>query len=206
MHPGQYTVLNSPEERVVQNAVDELTYHAAVLDAMGLDCTAKIQIHVGGVYGNKPASVDRFMRRYRRLPGSVRRRLVIENDDRGYHLADCLTISEETGIPVLFDTLHHAVNPSGHTVAEAFALFPPTWKPADGLPMVDFSSPDPERQGSAHAESIDPDSFLSFLDQTRGQDFDVMLELKDKEASAMEAVRLASSEERLLPLDSAPTL
>ena len=52
MHPGQFTILNSPDAGVLEASSKELEYHAQVLDAMGLDTSAKIQLHVGGVYGN----------------------------------------------------------------------------------------------------------------------------------------------------------
>jgi UV damage repair endonuclease len=48
MHPGQYTLLNSPRPEVGRAAVADLLYHARVLDLLGLDSSAKIQIHVGG--------------------------------------------------------------------------------------------------------------------------------------------------------------
>lgn len=35
MHPGQYTVINSPDPEVVNRAVADLMYHCRVLDAMG---------------------------------------------------------------------------------------------------------------------------------------------------------------------------
>ncbi|MFX1239573.1 MAG: UV DNA damage repair endonuclease UvsE, partial [Promethearchaeota archaeon] len=54
MHPGQYTVLNSINLNVVSNSIEELKYHAEVLDLLELDSSAKIITHIGGVYGNKP--------------------------------------------------------------------------------------------------------------------------------------------------------
>ena len=104
MHPGQYTVLNSPNADVVERAVADLVYHAAFLDALELDATAKIVLHVGGVYGDKEAALDRFARAYETLPATVRRRLVIENDDRLFTARDVLALSRRTGAPVGFAT------------------------------------------------------------------------------------------------------
>lgn len=67
MHPGQYTVLNSPDEAVVERAVDDLRYHARVLDAMGLGAAHKIILHIGGTYGDKAAAMKRFIQQYSRL-------------------------------------------------------------------------------------------------------------------------------------------
>ena len=74
---------------------------------MNLPETAKIQIHVGGVYGNKIDAIDRFVKIYNNdnsklLDTYVKRRLVIENDDRLYNLLDCLHINQNTGIPNSF--------------------------------------------------------------------------------------------------------
>jgi len=47
MHPGQYTVLNSPDRDVVERAVKDLAYHCNVLDTMNLNKQHKIILHVG---------------------------------------------------------------------------------------------------------------------------------------------------------------
>ena len=107
MHPDQFVLINSPNEKIVQNGIRELNYHCQVLDIMGLDAVAKVQIHVGGVYGDKQAAIDRFIKNYKKLPEWIRKRLVIENDDKSYSLKDCLAISEQVGIPILFDSFHH---------------------------------------------------------------------------------------------------
>jgi len=196
MHPDQFTLINSIDNGVFERSLSELVYHADVLDSMGLDGSAKIQIHVGGVYGDKKESMRRFVKRLERVPGSVTRRLVIENDDRNYTLRDCINISSETGLPVLLDVFHHAANNLGETVGKAFSLFYKTWKPNDGTPMVDYSSPRSEGRKGSHAESIDLKRFGRFLEEARSYDFDLMLEIKDKEKSALKAEELVRGDER----------
>lgn len=190
MHPDQFTLINSVDTAVFERSVKELLYHVEVLDLMELDSSAKIQIHVGGVYGEKAKSVQRFITRFRTLDERIRRRLVIENDDKLYGLQDCLQIHAETGIPVLFDVYHHEHNNSGETVREAFDLFTKTWIKKDGIPMVDYSSQQPGERKGKHAESIDLDHFKQFIKETEDFDFDIMLEIKDKERSALKALEV----------------
>jgi UV DNA damage endonuclease len=191
MHPDQFVIINAQDPAIVERSLAELAYHAAVLDAMGLDATAKIQLHVGGVYGDKAASMARFCREYERLEEPVRRRLVIENDDRRYTLADCLRIHEETGIPVLFDAFHHRVVSSGEPVDEAVERCSATWQADDGVLMVDYSTQAPGERRGKHAETLDTDHFAQFLIDTAPTDMDIMLEIKDKEKSALRAIEIA---------------
>ena len=190
MHPDQFIVINSPNAEIAENSFRELRYHAEVLDLMGLDLSAKIQIHVGGVYGDRPRSMARFAGRYGRLGVAIRKRLVVENDERSYALADCLELSVETGIPVLFDAFHHQVHNHGESRAEALRLAAQTWKQADGPPMVDYSQPAPGKPEGSHATSINIRQFRRFLSETSPLDFDVMLEIKDKEKSALKAAAI----------------
>jgi len=195
-HPGQFVLLNSPGNDVVANSVAELVSHAELLDLMGLDHTATIQIHTGGVDGDKPAAIDAFCQRYIELPEIVRRRLVIENDERSYALADNLVIHERTGIPLLFDVFHHGPLNEGESLPEAFDRFTPTWD-GHGTPMLDYSTQHPDRQPGAHAQAIDLEDFRAVVDQLGDRDVDIMLEIKDKEHSAIAALSLLVRSGRL---------
>lgn len=188
VHPGQYTLINSPRPEVVRASILELQYHADLLDLMGLDDTHKIQLHTGGVYGDKLAAADRFVEVYATLDASIRRRLVIENEERHFTLADNLRIHERTGIPLLFDIFHHRLLNTGESLEEALDLVQPTWA-GHGPAMLDYSSQDPEKRFGAHTPSIDLDDFASVLDILHGRDVDLMLEIKDKEQSALIANR-----------------
>ncbi len=192
MHPDQFTLINSLKEEIFERSRRELLYHARLLDLLGLNRTAKIQIHTGGVYGDKSSAIKRFIARYHTLEEEIRRRLVIENDDVSYTLADCLAISRKTGIPVLFDVFHHSLNCSGEPAAAAVRLAAGTWKKRDGSLMVDYSSQKPGAARGSHVESIDIRNFRKFLSASRPVDFDVMLEIKDKEKSALRASAAAA--------------
>lgn len=198
MHPDQFTLINSPGVEIFERSAAELRYHAGVLNLLGLDRTAKIQIHGGGVYGDKTESLRRFVRRYRELDEPIRHRLVVENDDHRYTVADCLSLSSETGIPVLFDTLHHTLNPSIGTACAALEHTAATWRREDGLPLCDYSTQLPGGRPGRHAESLDAGNFLGFLGETSPLDFDIMLEIKDKETSALRAIAAASGDPRLV--------
>lgn len=184
MHPDQFVVINSPNNEIVQRSVKELEYHADVLHLMDLGTDAKIQIHVGGVYNDKEESINRFIKNFDVLPEKVKKRLAIENDDVSYSVKDCLKISKQTGIPIIFDYFHHECLNNKEKPFEAFIECQKTWKKNDGIIMLDYSSQQQGERKGKHAETLNEDHFKEFLKQLNGQDFDLMLEIKDKEKSA----------------------
>ena len=190
MHPDQFVLINAMDKKIAERSVLELEYHCDVLDLMGLNRTAKVQIHVGGVYGDKRSAMERFEQRYSRLPKKIKKRLVIENDDRLYTLKDCVRISKKTKVPVLFDVFHHECLSSGENWREAFKKASATWKKLDGPLMVDYSEQEKGKRKGAHAETIDAKKFKQFLDlaERTGEEMDIMLEIKDKEKSAVKAL------------------
>jgi len=190
MHPDQFVIINGLKDDVVERSVKELEYHSTVLDKMGLDSSAKIQIHLGGVYGDKHSAIDRFIENYSSLNKSLKSRLVIENDDRSYSLEDCLSVHQKIGIPIIFDSFHHQCLNEGETLRQGLELSARTWKESDGIPMVDYSSQQRGQRPGSHAKTLNIEIFKKFLHETRGLDFDLMLEIKDKETSALKALKI----------------
>lgn len=187
MHPGQYTVLNSMDMNVVQRAIDDLEYHSELLELLGGNQTNKIIIHIGGVYGDKEAAMARFIDQANQLSKRVRGHLVIENDERLYSIHDVLSISEQTGLPVIFDNLHHEVRlPLDDTpLSDYIQASGRTWQPADGRQKIHYSQQAPGKKAGAHSETIAIRSFIGFLEQLPpDQPIDIMLEVKDKNRSA----------------------
>ncbi|WP_162428708.1 UV DNA damage repair endonuclease UvsE [Pontibacter pudoricolor] len=199
MHPDQFVVLNSPNPQTVKNSIAELVYQGTVLDLMELDTTAKLQIHGGGGYGDKGAALARFAEVYHtQLPEAVKARLCVENDDRTYSLLDCLHLHELTGLPIIFDNLHHECVHNGEPMREAVEMAASTWKPErDGILMMDYSAQAPAERKGKHVQSISEQLFHDFLAETEGMDMDIMLEIKDKETSALKAVEVARALGRL---------
>jgi UV DNA damage endonuclease len=203
-HPGQYTVLNSEDERVAALAVEELEVQAEILDGMGLGPEAVVVLHVGGAAGGTAAALDRVARGFERLPDAARARVVVENDDRAFGLADVLAVAERIGRPVVWDVLHHHCHdPERIPDHEALRLAAATW-PNGVTPKVHFSSPRTaveerrrrvgrrvERSVAlpplrAHADLVDPIAFEHFLTGTvAGRDVDVMLECKAKDLALL---------------------
>ena len=149
-----------------------------------------MQIHVGGVYEDKEAAMARFVARYKKLPRVIKKRLAIENDDYLYSLQDCLQLHELLKIPVIFDVFHHACNNHGEEIREAIELAGKTWKKSDGILMMDYSSQRKNARKGTHTEHINLRNFENFIRQTKGLKFDLMLEIKDKEKSAIKAKEL----------------
>jgi UV DNA damage endonuclease len=203
-HPGQYVVLNSEKPEVRAAAVRDLELQAALLDAMGLGPEAVVVLHVGGVAGGAEAALDRFLAGFELLGERARTRLVVENDDRSFGLADVLELSSRTGLRVVWDALHHRCHdPDRIPPEEALGLALATW-PADCVPKIHYSSPRTaveerrkrvgrrvERQIvlpplRAHADLIDPIGFEAFLrGPAAGREFDVMLEAKAKDLALL---------------------
>lgn len=216
-HPGQYTVLNSPRADVAEAAMRDVVSQADLLDAMGCGPEARIVIHVGGVYGDRVAAIERFVERYTALPDAVQRRLVVENDEISYSVMDTLAIHERTGVSLVWDILHHRINNPGNLeVAEACRRCLATW-PAGQIPKIHYSSeridqPQTEQgedgvprvrrsnRPGQHDDWIDGADFITFMNEMGDARFDVMLEAKQKDLALLrlrEDVAAASLQESI---------
>ncbi len=195
MHPGQYTVLNSPTPDVASRAVLDLEYHATVLSVLGLDNRHKIVLHIGGTYGDKKQATRQFADAYQKLDNKIMRRLVLENDDRLYTISDVLEIARKVGAPVIFDNLHHEVNPPDESRQEIDWILEcsKTWKEEDGPQKIHYSQQNREKRTGAHANTIAIEAFLSFYHSMQKLPVDIMLEVKDKNISAVKCICCTSN-------------
>ena len=193
-HPGPFNVLTSPHEHVVENCIKDLTDHASTFDMMGLSKTPynKINIHIGGAYGDKPAAMERFCKNFERLPESVQSRLTVENDDKAsmYSVKDLYNgIYKRIGIPIVFDYHHHKFCTGDLSEKAALELACSTW-PEGITPVVHYSE---SRSTEQLDESIRPqahsDYVYDYID-TYGNEVDIMIEAKHKELAVAKYLEL----------------
>ena len=184
-HPGPFNVLTSPHPHVVDNCVDELTDHGKVFDMMGLSRTPynKINIHIGGAYGDKPTSMERFCKNFERLPQSAQNRLTVENDDKAsmYSVKDLYYgVYKRIGIPIVFDYHHHRFCNGGLSEKEALEMAISTW-PEGITPATHYSE---SRRDEQEDETIRVQAHSDYVYdkiETYGNEIDVMVEAKHKE-------------------------
>ena len=184
-HPGPFNVLTSPHPHVVENCVKDLTDHGDVFDMMNLSRTPynKINIHIGGAYGDKESAMKRFCENFDLLPDSVKSRLTVENDDRAsmYSVKDLYEgVYKKIGIPIVFDYHHHQFCTGDLSEKEALEMAISTW-PKDIVPVVHYSeSRRDEQLDESIREQAHSDYVYDYID-TYGYNVDIMIEAKAKE-------------------------
>jgi len=192
MHPGQYNQVGAHSEKVFQKTIEELTHHADILNAMGIDNNGVLIVHGGGMYGNKPETMKRWVDNYFRLPKCVQERLVIENCEKCYNLEEVLYISTEVGkrggtLPVVFDNHHYICYKKLHpnerikSIRDLIPEVLKTW--GDRRPVMHISEQGSGKCGH-HSDYITylPEYFLEIHDKY-GISFDLEIEAKAKEAA-----------------------
>ncbi|MBP1174642.1 UV DNA damage repair endonuclease UvsE [Paenibacillus sp. OT2-17] len=192
-HPDHFTVLSTPRPEVLESSINDLKYHKAMLEAMGLGAEAKNNIHIGGAYGDKVTSGQRFVEQVSALDLSLRERLTLENDDKTFNAVETLEACKLTGLPMVLDIHHQWVNNEGEKPWELWPDILDTWKGELAQagssvdhplpPKIHASSPKSEKDPRGHAEGVLVEPLLTFLRNIAGYTdrIDVMLEAKLKD-------------------------
>ena len=188
-HPGQYNVVGTPDEKKFQQTINDLSYHADVLDKIGVDKDGVMVVHGGGTYGDKQKTIDRWCENYQKLPQKIRNRLVLENCEKSYSIKDCLEISRRVNIPVVLDT-HHFECFKHYCQDESKELKEPseyieeileTWKRRGIKPKFHVSEQGSGRVGH-HSDFIETiPEYLLEIPEKYGVEIDIMIEAKLKE-------------------------
>lgn len=194
----QFTQLGSPRKEVIKNALRDLDYHAEMLSLLKLppqeDRDAVMILHMGGVFGDKAATLDRFRESYRTLPQGVKDRLVLENDDVSWSVLDLLPVCEELNIPLVLDYHHHNIifdadklREGTKDVMELYDRITATWTRKRITQKMHYSEPTPaaitgrqRRKHSPRVATLPPCP----------PNMDLMIEAKDKEQAVFELMRI----------------
>ena len=188
-HPGPFNCLGSPKEDVVKKTIAELDAHSVQMDLMGLPQSpqAKINIHVGGAYGEHDKTLDRFCSNFARLSANAQARLTVENDDRASLFSTKMLyhgLSSRIGAPIVFDSHHHELGPQDSTYREAFYMARETWQNRGIKQQCHHSNSkklyeDSSVRASAHSHWY----YTPF--ENFGEEVDVVLECKMKEQALL---------------------
>lgn len=189
-HPNQFTLFTSDKSHITENAVKDMNYHYDLLDAMGIANQSYINIHVGGVYGNKETAIERFHQNLKSLPLHVKQQMTLENDDKTYTVAETLAICQKEHIPLMFDYHHYMANQGDTPYEELLHTVFDTWRHTNLLPKVHISSPKSEKEFRSHADYVNAEFVRPFFDfaKSLGRDFDVMIEAKKKDLACLQLV------------------
>lgn len=181
-HPAHFVKLASDNKSTVKNSVQELEYYATLLDLMGLErsCKYPINIHIGATYEGMEETADRFEKQYNKLEEKVRKRLVVENDDKEscWGVYDLLDLNDRVGVPIVLDTLHHNFTNRGLSLQEAFNKSYSTWN--EKVVVHHSNSKKMFEEGSAreHTNWIYSEVMIN-------GSYDIMIEAKKKEQAVL---------------------
>lgn len=106
-HPGQFCVLASESDGIVERSIEEFEYHADMARWMGYGSTWHdhgfgINIHLSGRGG-----AEKFLRSLGRLTPEARNLITIENDEISYGLD--LTLAVADHVALVLDIHHHFI-------------------------------------------------------------------------------------------------
>lgn len=181
MHIGQYAQVGSPSEKIFKQTIRDLQLHAKILDMMDVDMNSVIVIHIGGAYGNKNETIDRWIKRFYQLPIEVQRRLVIENDEISYNISDVLFLCKKINRPCVFDYYHHSLNP----VDDVEKLIPSilnSWSSLNLKPKFHLSETAVGKRFGSHSDYVyDIPRILYDIPKKYKLSIDIMIEAKKKE-------------------------
>lgn len=144
----------------------------------------KLVLHTGSSAGGKEKSINRFINNFEKFPERIRKRVILENDDKVFSAKEVLYICENLKIPMVLDVHHHNCRNDGEDLSSLLKDIFDTWNGEKFPPKIHFSSPKEGELDRKHADYINVNEFADFLDlakETVNRDFDVMIEAKKKD-------------------------
>jgi UV DNA damage endonuclease len=191
-HPSPYSVLASQNPSVVKNAIKELRQHAEIMDLMNFPKSHfyPINIHVNTAKPSKQDAANRFCDSFDLLPDNVKKRLVVENDDKksAFTPTDLYDlIYSRINIPITFDFHHFKCNPDSLTEEQALRLCLSTWGNEEGLTHYSDSR---RLYEDSSAKDVAHSDWIYNKINTYDLDFSIELEVKMKEKALIKFLEI----------------
>jgi UV DNA damage endonuclease len=190
-HPDHFVVLNSPDKEILKNSLKTLVMHEGLLKGMGIDTEHRCVLHVGGGYNDKEKALEQFIHNWAYISPNIQKMIMLENDDTTFTVKETLYLCEKLGVPMVFDYHHHLANHEDEEWVTDWDRIVGTWAQSSLPIKMHISSPRSEKEFRAHADTIDPQMFLTFLHQTKGTipELHCMIEAKQKDAALFQLVK-----------------
>jgi UV DNA damage endonuclease len=182
-HPDHFVLLNTTKKETLNNSIKTLAMHHALLKGMNIHHEHRCVLHVGGAYEDKEKALEQFIHNWGLIPQVLQSMVMLENDDTTFTLDDTLYLCEKIGIPLVFDYHHHLANFEKEDWESEWERIVGTWAGSTLPVKMHISSPRSEKDYRAHADHIDPQMFLDFLQKIDGSipEIHCMIEAKRKD-------------------------
>lgn len=190
LHPDQFNVINSVKEDVVKSTLLNLNTAVDIFELINYD-EGKLVIHVGSAQGGKEESIKRFIDNFNTFPDRIKKRIILENDDKIFTAKDVLNICKILKIPMVLDIHHHNCNNEKEDIEDLIEDIFQTWSDEKLPPKMHFSTPREFENDKKHSDFINCVDFINFLDKIKNKvniDFDIMIEAKKKDQALFELV------------------
>ena len=158
MHPGQFTVLASDSEEIVERSIEEFEYHVDCIRWMGYGVQFqdfKCNVHISGRQG--PAGIKAALKR---LSPEARNTITIENDENKWGLDASLELADE--LALVLDIHHHWCREAEYILPtdDRFARVIDSWRGVRPAIHYSYSRNEHLPEGFAHDTMPDMSALL----------------------------------------------
>jgi UV DNA damage endonuclease len=155
-HPDHFSYqISSLRPEVVRHAIEDLKMHDEILTRMGMDSESVMTVHGPAPLGDKLAALERWEAAYKSLPDGVRHRLVLENDEFTWGVAELLPVCERNNVPFVLDWFHNSVSRDRVEITdELLERILATWKCRGLRPLMHYSEQDPDNRVGSHSQTV----------------------------------------------------
>lgn len=188
-HPDQFVVISSNNPEVISKSIRMLSYHAWVMDQMGLPETPFYSINI---HGGTKRNISTLINSVKSLPSNVKNRLTLENDERSYNTKELYQVFEATGVPICWDSHHHSFNNAELSNDEALQLCKKSW--VNIKPLTHLSNTEPLLVNGSFTERRKHSDYVHYIPDCQlvgnnNNELDIEFEFKMKNLAIFKAIK-----------------